>query len=368
MTNMFKANDGGLPLHAPGLAGIIAAETILSEIDGAAGRLILRGRPIETIAGHLNFEEATALLWQGFVPDGYLMQLQSLFAEARQQATAVVPTMMAAPPGLSAYELMRFGLEAMPLAGARHEAVTLTGALPYLLAAAAAIVDGRRVKAPDAALSCAEDLLRLLGLPSGPGQVAALDCYLVTVLDHGLNASTFTARVIASTGADLRSALVGAMGALKGPLHGGAPGPVLDMLDAIGTPENAERWIAAELAAGRRLMGFGHRIYRTRDPRANVLRATLDGLRDTSETLRRAEAIEKAAVAALKMHRPDRMLDTNVEFYTAVLLDALGLGRALFTPLFAVGRTAGWCAHVLEERRDGRLIRPLSRYVGPIAA
>jgi citrate synthase len=196
----------------------------------------------------------------------------------------------------------------------------------------------------------------------------ALDAYLVTVAEHGMNASTFTARVVASTGSDLVSAVVAALGALKGPLHGGAPGPVLDMLDAIGRPERAEAWLEAELAAGRRIMGLGHRVYRVRDPRAAVLEeaaARLEAAGVGSRYLRLARAVERAAVGVLARRHPGRRLETNVEFYTAVLLDAVGLPRALFTPVFAAGRVAGWLAHAAEQLAEARLIRPEQRYVGP---
>ena len=182
-----------------------------------------------------------------------------------------------------------------------------------------------------------------------------------------MNASTFTARVVASTGADLRASVVAAMGALKGPLHGGAPGPVLDMLDAIGAPEHAVSWLEAELAAGRRIMGMGHRIYRVRDPRAAVFERAIEALTDhgvSTGRLALARAVERAAEGVLRARHPARPLHANVEFYTAVLLDALRLPREAFTLTFAVGRAAGWCAHVREQRAGGRLIRPASRYVG----
>jgi citrate synthase len=207
------------------------------------------------------------------------------------------------------------------------------------------------------------------GAPASAAEIAALDAYLVTVAEHGMNASTFTARVVASTGSDAVSAVVAAIGALKGPLHGGAPGPVLDMLDGIGAPANAEAWLRAELDAGKRLMGLGHRVYRVRDPRAAVLEravARLEASGGTSRYLARARAVERVAVRVLAERYPARKLDTNVEFYTAVLLDALGFARAGFTPVFAVGRVAGWLAHVDEERERGRLIRPDVRYVGAI--
>jgi citrate synthase len=186
-----------------------------------------------------------------------------------------------------------------------------------------------------------------------------------------MNASTFAARVVASTGSDAVSAIVAGIGALKGPLHGGAPGPVLDMLDAVGSPDRAKAWIETELAAGRRIMGMGHRIYRVRDPRAAVLeRAIVElakGPRISSDRLLLARAVEAAAEEILAARYPERKLRANVEFYTAVLLDAVGIPRQMFSPTFAVGRVVGWYAHVSEQRAHGRLIRPASRYVGPRA-
>jgi citrate synthase len=195
--------------------------------------------------------------------------------------------------------------------------------------------------------------------------VRALETYLVTVADHGLNASTFAARIIASTRAGLFSAVVGALCAFKGPLHGGAPGPVLDMLDAIGSFDNIRPWLADALARDERLMGFGHRVYRVRDPRADVLKATASALRGGENRIRFAEAVEAHALTLLAQYKPGRQLDTNVEFYTALVLEALAIPRDSFTNVFAIGRVAGWSAHVLEQERIGRLIRPQSRYIGP---
>ena len=194
-----------------------------------------------------------------------------------------------------------------------------------------------------------------------------MDAYFVTIVDHGLNASTFAARVVASTASDTVSAVVAALGALKGPLHGGAPGPVLDMLDAIDASGDATSWIGNAISGGDRLMGFGHRIYRVRDPRADILKAVVKTL-GTAGRIGLAEKVEQTALTLLAKHKPDRRLETNVEFYTALLLEALAIPRQAFTPTFAVGRIVGWCAHILEQRRTGRLIRPKSHYVGPIAA
>ena len=222
--------------------------------------------------------------------------------------------------------------------------------------------------APDPSLSHAADYLRMMtGEAPSPALTDAADAYLVTVSDHGMNASTFTARVIASTGSDRVSAVVGAIGALKGPLHGGAPGPVLDMLDAIGTPDRARSWVDSELNAGRRLMGMGHRIYRVRDPRAAVLERAIERLEKAATAtgkLALARAVERACEDALAKRHPDRPLKANVEFYTAVVLDAVGIPREAFTPTFAVSRVAGWLGHYAEQQQSGRLIRPASRYIG----
>jgi citrate synthase len=208
----------------------------------------------------------------------------------------------------------------------------------------------------------------LSGAEPSAERARAVETYLNTVCDHGLNASTFAARVIVSTRSDVISAITGAVGALKGPLHGGAPGPALDMVFEIGTPDRAEAVIRAKLDRGERLMGFGHRIYRVRDPRADVLAQaaerfyTTGGDRNLYELVR---SVEATALRLLRERKPERRLDTNVEFYTALLLHGLGLRSALFTPTFAVGRVLGWAAHCLEQLRDGRLIRPQSTYVGP---
>ena len=348
-----------------GLEGVVAAHTSLSHVDGEAGILILRGRSIEDLAGKMPFEAAVQHLWQDLGVSG-AFSLQPDVARARQNAFRIVPLLEQADPALTVYERMQLGLAAVPLGDDLPAPVAISGALPVFLAASHRIALGQAPIAPDASLGTAADILKMLTGETPSGQSAeALDRYLVTILDHGLNASTFTARVIGSTQADMKQAVLGAMGALSGPLHGGAPGPVLDMIDAIGTPEQAAGWIGKALARKERLMGFGHRIYRTRDPRADVLKDGLRVLGEENPKIRLAEDIEQAALAALKVAKPGRPLDTNVEFYTAVLLDAIGIDRSLFTPLFAVGRTPGWCAHVLEQQQTGKLIRPASCYVGP---
>jgi citrate synthase len=249
-------------------------------------------------------------------------------------------------------------------------AVRLVASTAVYTAAVLRLRQGRKPIEPDATASHSADLLNMIhGTPPTAEQACALDRYLVTVSDHGLNASTFAARVVASTRAGLTSAVIAALSALKGPLHGGAPGPVLDCLDSIGTPERAAGWLEEKLARGERLMGFGHRIYRVRDPRADSVKAALQTLIRAGQVdarrLQLAEAVEAAALKLLAAKKPDRPLQTNVEFYTALLLEALGIPREAFTCVFAISRTSGWIAHAREQILGGRLIRPRSRYVGP---
>jgi citrate synthase len=247
--------------------------------------------------------------------------------------------------------------------------VALLARLPSAVAAYFRLRQGLPPVAPDARLVHAANYLQMLygAGPSAPA-VRALETYLNTVADHGLNASTFTARVIVATGSDMVSAVTGAIGALKGPLHGGAPGPALDMVFEIGAAARAEPYLRAKLARGERLMGFGHRIYKVRDPRAEVLgaaaRTFLADAGGDPELYALATAVEATAVRLLAEYKPQRTLQTNVEFYTALLLHGLGLPTELFTPTFAVGRVAGWIGHAREQMATGRLIRPSSRYVG----
>jgi len=354
-----------------GLEGIVVAETTLSEVDGERGRLVVRGHDVEALAPSCPFEAMAGLLWDGALPDEPgLRRLRRELGEGRVRAFAARGDLGSALALADPMEALRAAAGHLPAEGdLRDRRARIAGALAVYAAALHRVRRGLAPLAPDPERSHASDLLRMLeGQEPSPARTAALDSYLVTVAEHGMNASTFTARVVASTDSDPVSAVVAALGALKGPRHGGAPGPVLDMLDAIGRPERAEAWIRGELAAGRRIMGLGHRVYRVRDPRAAILEAAvarLEAAGHASRYLALARAVERAAVAVLAEHRPGRSLDTNVEFYTAVLLDAIGLPRELFTPVFAVARVAGWLAHAEEQRAGGRIIRPRQRYTGP---
>lgn len=342
-----------------------AMVTALSDVDGERGRLQIRGHDLERLAGRVGYEDVCLLLWQGALPsESDRNALVRRLGEARVRAFRTRP---AVAPLDDAMDHLRASLAQR----ATEDPVELTAAVGVAAAEWAARRAGRELAEPDPSLPHPADFLRLVrGERPEPARIQALTDYFVTVGDHGMNASTYTARVIASTGSDLVSSVVGAIGALKGPLHGGAPGPVLDMFDAIGEPARAEAWIEAELAAGRRIMGMGHRVYKVRDPRAAVLEKSLERLEAAGLETRRlalARAIERAAVAVLRRRKPDRPLHANVEFFTAVILEASGVPRPLFSAAFAASRVAGWCAHALEQRATGRLIRPASRYIGPAA-
>lgn len=349
-----------------GLEDVVAAHTILSEVDGAAGRLVMRGHSLDELAGRTSFEDMAALMLDGLVPglpEG--RELAAALGRARSEAFDIVQRAWL-PAGHSPVEALRAWTALIP-DGEDLDTVLRLLAAPVVFTAAA-VRHGRGLEpvAPEPERSQAADLLGMIrGKSASAAEVAALDTYLVTVADHGLNASTFAARVVASTRAGLVSAVLAGVSALKGPLHGGAPGPIIEMLDAIGEPANARPWLEAALDRGERLMGFGHRIYRVRDPRADALKGAVRRLGADAGRLVHAEAVEQAALAILRERKPNRPLETNVEFYTALLLEALGFPPEAFTCVFALGRTVGWLAHAREQIEGGRLIRPQSVYVGP---
>jgi citrate synthase len=355
-----------------GLEDVIAAETRLSDVDGEAGRLIIRGVSLDQLIGRTTYEDVCALLLDGLLDDPIeACRLKTRLGRAR---TAVYSHVQAADNALlelPPVDAMRARLARLSDGDDMETAIRLLAAPAVFLPAVIRLQNGQAPIPPDPSLSQSSDILSMLtGARPTPEQTAALDAYLVTISDHGLNASTFASRVVASTGAGLASSVLAAVSALKGPLHGGAPGPVLDMLDAIGTEADARDWLEKALDRRERLMGFGHRVYRVRDPRADALKGALKPLVETGQIdgdrIRLAEAVEQAALAILKERKPDRPLDVNVEFYTALLLDALKFPREAFTGVFAIGRTVGWIAHAREQALDGRLIRPRSVYVGPL--
>ena len=353
-----------------GLEGVVAAETRLSGVDGEAGELILAGFPVEELADRASFEETIYLLWHGILPDaGQLTTFREGLAGRRALPPATMELLRTVvAQGVPAMDALRMAAGTMPPGASNEEAVALVARLPTIVATYGRMLEGRKPVEPDPELGHAANFLYMLkGEAPGEEFVRALETYLNTVSDHGMNASTFAARVIVSTRSDVVSAVVGAIGALKGPLHGGAPGPALDVVFEIGEADRAEWVLRKKLGRGERLMGFGHRIYRVRDPRADVLAAAAERLYSTegdTELYELALVVEQTALRLLAEHRPGRNLQTNVEFYTALLLHGLGLPTGLFTPTFAVGRVAGWTAHCFEQQASDRLVRPQSAYVG----
>ncbi|HEX7831376.1 MAG TPA: citrate synthase/methylcitrate synthase [Thermoanaerobaculia bacterium] len=352
MTSMQQVHNG--------LEGIIAAETRLSMVDGERGELVIAGTRVEDLAG-THYEDLVARLWKTAGFEG------SVRALALPQHTLDL-LKSAAGASIEPMDALRMAAGTLVAKNDADAATLLVSSFPTIVAAHWRFLHGREPLAPRHDLGIAANYLYMLnGVEPHAELVRGLETYLNTVSDHGLNASTFTARVIASTGSDFVSAITGAIGALKGPLHGGAPGPALDMVFEIGDASRAEDVLRRKIESGERLMGFGHRVYKVRDPRADVLAAAAERMFTRASDMHLyelARAVEATALRLLEEHKPGRRLQTNVEFYTALLLHGLGLEVPLFTPTFAIGRVAGWTAHCFEQRAVGRIIRPQSVYVG----
>jgi citrate synthase len=358
----------------PGLAGVVAAQTRLSSVNGLEGELIIAGFPLNEIASQATFEEVAYLLWNDTLPTPVELDKfrQALAAERVLPGATTNILQAAAQYRLPAMDALLLAASTLSLDLAKsdlpHQAVAVLARFPVMVATYARLLNSQNILSPREDLGQAANYLYMLfGEVPRPEEVRGLETYLNTVVDHGLNASTFTARVITSTGSDLISAVVGALGALKGPLHGGAPGPALDMVFEIGEASRAETILREKLERRERLMGFGHRVYRTRDPRADVLSMAAEKMFHQSGDMKLytlSREVENVAIRLLAERYPDRNLKTNVEFYTALLLHGLRISTDLFTPTFAISRVAGWIAHILEQRQQSRIIRPESEYIG----
>jgi citrate synthase len=356
--------------YVPGLEGIIGAQTAISHVDGANGRLVYQGYVIADLAEEMSFEEVAFLLWKGHLPNrDELDGLTKELATNRELTPAARMALDALPKDADPMDVLR---SVVSLQGVEHRlakptaalAIHATASFPTILATFYRRQHGLEPVQPRPELGHAANYLWMMnGKESSPEIVRALDTYLVLLADHGMNASTFTARVIASTESDLISCLVGAIGALKGPAHGGAPSAVIEQLEEIGTAENAEPWMRDARKRGVRFMGFGHRVYRVYDPRAKILKAMCERMNPKFYAL--ASRVEQTALTILHEEHPERPQSTNVEFYSAGVLQAIGLPKEYFTPTFASARVAGWSAHVLEQAAHNRIIRPQSEYIGP---
>jgi citrate synthase len=350
---------------SPGLKGVLAGETSLARVDGERGRLVYRGYPIGELVERGSYAAVAELLWTDTwdphahvacapLPDGVLEVIRRL------------------PPTANAMDALRTAVSAWgAVTGPAwpptiEQARAVTALAPSTLAAFARLRDGLEPIDPDPSLGLAAGFLyQLRGERPDDASARALDAYFIVGAEHGFNASTFAARVIVSTHSDIASAVVGAIGALKGPWHGGAPSEVVDQLHEMGTIDQAEAWIRSTLERGERLMGFGHRVYRAYDPRAAALRHVAEGLSGVAGWLEKAVAVEEIALRVLEEFKPDYPIKTNVEYYAAAVLQGVGLPPNLFPATFALARHAGWTAHCLEQAEVNVLIRPDVRYVGP---
>lgn len=368
------------PQVARGLEGVVAAATHIAEVDGERGRLTLRGYDIRELSGRVTFEEVAYLLWYGKLPNR--AEYESLYREmsaARELSAPMLAALREVARYASGMHILRMGVSMLSIGDSdvdnlsveanRRRAARIQAQMPAIVAHTWRLANGQDIIQPKPHHGLAEGFLYMLeGREPDPARVTGLNAYLVAISEHGLNASTFAGRVVISTDADMVSALTAAVCALKGPKHGGVPGPVLKMLNEIKTPDRAEAYIRNELKEGRRIMGFGHRIYKVRDPRAALLSDAAEKMAQITgdrALLELTQAVEQTTVKVLAEVKPGRDLYANVELYAALILHSVGIPPELFTPCFAIGRTSGWTAHMLEQLEDNRLIRPNSVYVGP---
>jgi citrate synthase len=362
-----------------GLEGVVVAETAIGDVRGLEGFYHYREYNAVELAERRTLEDVWYLMFEGRLPS--LTERAAFHAEVAPlreippSVRAALPEVAAAAPSAPPLDLLRTTVSLMGAAlgfrpsldvdatELRAQAMRVCAVVPTLLTALHRLQHGQAVIEPDPDLGYAANYLHMMtGAVPSPEHARAVEQYLITTVDHGFNASTFTARVITSTGADLAAAVVGAIGALSGPLHGGAPSRALDMLDSIGTIDRADAWLRDAVDRGDRLMGFGHRVYKTDDPRSVLLRSVAERL--GGDQVEFAKAVEHQAVDVLAELKPGRKLYTNVEFYAGVVMNSCGVPREMFTPTFASSRVIGWCAHILEQAADNRLIRPSAQYVG----
>ncbi|HYL08172.1 MAG TPA: citrate/2-methylcitrate synthase [Candidatus Udaeobacter sp.] len=356
---------------SPGLEGVVAAETAVSEVDGANGRLIYRGGYlIEDLVPVATYEEVAHLLWDGELPnESQLGALREQMSRSRALTKAARGALTSLDPQTDPMDVLRTTVSAQGATKALtkptlDEAIALTAVFPTIVGAIHRRRQGKDLVEPRSDLGHAGNVLWMMtGEEPQPDHVHWLDSYLVLLADHGLNASTFAARVVASTGSDLTSCVVGAIAALKGPAHGGATLAARNMLDKIGSADNAEQWLVDAHGRHERFAGFGHRVYRTYDPRAKILREM--AATAAPELSRTAARTEEVALRILHESHPERPNATNVDFWASVVLTGAGIPKELFTTIFATSRVAGWTAHVLESLSDLRIIRPASRWIGP---
>jgi citrate synthase len=374
-----SGSNGSVAVIPPGLEGVVVAETEIGDVRGLEGFYHYRQYSAVELASSRSLEEVWQLMYDGALPDAEGSRAFGQRTKELRTLPEVTSSTLDVISGHGApLEVLR---SAVSLLGAElawrpiidlsqtellAQATQLCSLVPVALARCYRLRSGARPLPPRTDLGLAANYLWMLkGVEPDPASARAVEQYLMLVVDHGFNASTFVARTIASTGADLAACVCGAIGALSGPLHGGAPSRALDMLDEIADPARAGDYVRRVVGAGDRIMGFGHRVYKTDDPRSTFLQSVAEDL--GAPLLPFAREVERAVERTLADLKPGRQLHANVEFYAGVVMDACGIPREMFTPTFACGRTIGWCAHILEQSRHNRLIRPSARYVGPPA-
>ncbi|MGW7226041.1 citrate synthase [Streptomyces cyaneofuscatus] len=368
-----------VPAVPRGLAGVVVTDTALGDVRGREGFYHYRQYSAIELAQTRGFEDVWYLMFHGELPDraqaadfaARTARLRALPADVTEALPAIARAGAVSGPlaGLrTALSLLGASRGYRPVydldaESRRADALAACAAVPTILTALHRLGEGLEPVEPREDLPYAANYLYMLtGTEPEPDRVRAVEQYLISTVDHGFNASTFTARVVASTGADLAACLVAAVGALSGPLHGGAPSRALDTLDAIGTPDRIDGWIREQVLSGRRIMGFGHPVYRTEDPRSRMLKSIAQGFGGPLVDF--AVEVERQVEAILAELKPGRELHTNVEFYAGVVMELCGLPRAMFTPTFCAARVIGWSANILEQAEDSKIIRPAARYIG----
>lgn len=358
-----------------GLKGITCVETAISRIDGEKGKLIYRGYNADQLALASTFEEIAYLILNGVFPnEDELQTFKEMLASFRVLPESAEKLIASLPSALDDMAALRtvvssFGDKTYRFRPTMAEAVRLIAVAPTIIAFRKRLMDGKEPVQPLSELGFVENYFYMLkGKRPTEAQMKALETYMILAMEHGMNASTFSARVTVSTESDLVSAVTSALGTMKGPLHGGAPSAVTGMLEDIGEKCRAESYLRAKLEKGERLMGFGHRVYKTHDPRAKALRIKAEEIAGDDRDIDLALHVENTAIRLLEEYKPGRKLYTNVEFYAAAVMKAIDFDASLFTPTFSAARMVGWCAHVLEQAGDNMIFRPSAKYIGEMVS
>ncbi|KHF27371.1 citrate synthase/methylcitrate synthase [Anoxybacillus ayderensis] len=359
--------------YSKGLEGVVATETKISLVDGEKGHLVYRGYWAKDLALNHSFEEVAFLIWYGYLPnEEELTMFSDLLKKYRVIPKYLKNILDLLPKDMDIMSVLRTSISALGDSKFKwpptiEQAIQLTAIIPSIIAYWYRKVNGKTYIEPNMDLDHIANYLYMLnGTEPNNAHTKALSAYFILTIEHGMNASTFSSRVVASTESELISAICAAIGAMKGPLHGGAPSAVIEMLEEIGSIDNIEPWIIKKLENGEKLMGFGHRIYKTKDPRAEALKEVAKSLSGEDEWFDLAIALEEKAIELLNKYKPGKKLYTNVEFFAAAVMKGISLPQELFTPTFTASRIVGWTAHVLEQASDNRIFRPQSIYTGNI--